>query len=40
VFDFTATQLAAQTTTISQVLAYSKITRRPGFGGIFVENDQ
>jgi hypothetical protein len=40
VFDFTAAQLAAKTTTINQVLAYSAITGRPGFGGIFVENDQ
>jgi sugar lactone lactonase YvrE len=40
VFDFTAAQLAAESTTISQVLAYSGITGRPGFGGIFVENDQ
>jgi hypothetical protein len=40
VFDFTAAQLTAQTTTASQVLAYSNITGRPGFGGIFVENDQ
>ena len=40
VFDFTAAQLAAKTTTASQVLAYSGITGRPGFGGIFVENDQ
>jgi hypothetical protein len=40
VFDFSAAQLAAKTTTASQVLAYSDITGRPGFGGIFVENDQ
>ena len=40
VFDFTAAQLTAKTTTVSQVLAYSNITSRPGFGGIFVENDQ
>jgi hypothetical protein len=40
VFAFTPAQLAAQTTTVSQVLAYSNITGRPGFGGIFVENDQ
>jgi hypothetical protein len=40
VFDFTPAQLAAKITTLSQVLAYSNITGRPGFGGIFVENDQ
>jgi hypothetical protein len=40
VFDFTPAQLAARTTTVAQVLAYSNITGRPGFGGIFVENDQ
>ncbi len=40
VFAFTPAQLAAKTTTISAVLAYSNITGRPGFGGIFVENDQ
>jgi GH18 family chitinase/sugar lactone lactonase YvrE len=40
IFDFTAAQLTAKTTTVSQVLAYSNITGRPGFGGIFVENDQ
>jgi GH18 family chitinase/sugar lactone lactonase YvrE len=39
VFSFTPAQLAAKTTTISQVLAFSNITGRPGFGGIFVEND-
>jgi GH18 family chitinase len=39
VFDFTPAQLAAKTTTINQVLAFSNITGRPGFGGIFVEND-
>jgi GH18 family chitinase/fibronectin type 3 domain-containing protein len=40
VFDFTSAQLTAETTTVTQVLAYSNITGRPGFGGIFVENDQ
>jgi hypothetical protein len=40
VFDFTAAQLAAQTTNAAQVLAYANITGRPGFGGIYVENDQ
>jgi len=40
VFAFTPAQLAAQTTTVGQVLVYSNITGRPGFGGIFVENDQ
>lgn len=40
VFDFTAAQLAAKPTTASGVLAYPNITGRPGFGGIFVENDQ
>jgi Bacterial Ig-like domain (group 3) len=40
VFDFTSAQLTAKTTTLSQVLAYTNITGRPGFGGIFVENDQ
>ncbi len=40
VFDFTSAQLTAKTTTVTQVLAYSNITGRPGFGGIFVENDQ
>jgi hypothetical protein len=40
VFDFTPAQLAARTTTVAQVPAYSNITGRPGFGGIFVENDQ
>jgi GH18 family chitinase/sugar lactone lactonase YvrE len=39
VFSFTPQQLAAKTTTISQVLAFSNVTGRPGFGGIFVEND-
>jgi hypothetical protein len=29
-----------RTTAVAQVLAYSNITSRPGFGGIFVENDQ
>jgi len=40
ILSFTAAQLAAQTTTISQVLVFSNVTGRPGFGGIFVENDQ
>jgi hypothetical protein len=40
VFDYTPAQLAAHDTTISDVLAYPNITGRPGFGGIFVENDQ
>jgi hypothetical protein len=39
VFSFTPAELAAKTTTISQVLAFSNITGRPGYGGIFVEND-
>lgn len=38
VFEFTPTQLANKATT--GVLAFSNITGRPGFGGIFVENDQ
>jgi len=38
-FSFSPAQLTAKTTTISQVLAFSNITGRPGFGGIFVEND-
>ena len=41
VFDFTAVQLAAQPVAGSTTeLAYQSITGRPGFGGIFVENDQ
>jgi cobalamin biosynthesis protein CobD/CbiB len=41
VFSFAPAQLTAKTTTVSQVLAFSNITgRRPGFGGVFVENDQ
>ena len=39
IFSFTPQQLAAKTTTISQVLAFQNISGRPGFGGIFVEND-
>jgi hypothetical protein len=40
VFSFTPVQLTAKTITVSQVLAFSNITGRPGFGGVFVENDQ
>ena len=40
IFSFTPSQLAAQTTTIGQVLSFSNVTGRPGFGGLFVENDQ
>ncbi|MDR3553694.1 MAG: hypothetical protein P4L55_02950, partial [Syntrophobacteraceae bacterium] len=40
IFSFTPAQLAAKTTTVSQVLNFSNVTGRPGFGGIFVENDQ
>lgn len=40
IFSFTPAQLAAKTTTISQVLVFSNVTGRPGFGGLFVENDQ
>jgi hypothetical protein len=40
IFSFTPAQLAAKTTTISQVLSYSNVTGRPGFGGLYVENDQ
>ena len=39
VFSFTPSQLTGQTTNIGQVLAFSNITGRPGFGGIFIEND-
>jgi sugar lactone lactonase YvrE len=40
VFSFTPAQLTAKTTTASLVLSFSNVTGRPGFGGIFVENDQ
>ncbi|MGO9059185.1 MAG: glycosyl hydrolase family 18 protein [Candidatus Binataceae bacterium] len=40
IFSFTPEQLAAKTTTVSQVLSYANITGRPGFGGGYVENDQ
>jgi hypothetical protein len=40
VFSFTPVQLTAKTITVSQVLAFSNITGRPGFGCVFVENDQ
>ncbi|WP_041855354.1 hypothetical protein [Candidatus Korobacter versatilis] len=40
VFAFTPAQLAARSTSTSQVLPYSGVTGRPGFGGIFVEKDQ
>jgi hypothetical protein len=39
IFSFTPAQLTAKDSTISQVLAFSNITGRPGFGGIFIEND-
>jgi hypothetical protein len=39
IFSFTPAQLAAETTIISHVLSFSNITGRPGFGGLFVEND-
>ena len=38
VLDFTAAQLAAEPATVTP--AYTNITSRPGYGGIFVENDQ
>jgi hypothetical protein len=37
VFSYTASQLAAKPTT--QAPAFTNVTGRPGFGGIFVEND-
>jgi len=40
VFSFTPTQLTDKTTSIGSVLVFSNVTGRPGFGGIFVENDQ
>jgi sugar lactone lactonase YvrE len=40
VFDFTTSQLGSEPTSASGVLAWSNITGRPGFGGIFVENDK
>ena len=41
VFDYTAAQLVAQPNSASTAeLAYKNITGRPGFGGLFVENDQ
>ncbi len=36
VFSFSSAQLAAKTTTISQVLSFANVTGRPGFGGVFV----
>jgi GH18 family chitinase len=39
VFSFTPAQLADQTTTVGQILAFGGVTGRPGFGGIFIEND-
>jgi len=40
IFDYTPTQLTNKDTTLTDVLAFTNITGRPGFGGIFVENDQ
>jgi fibronectin type 3 domain-containing protein len=38
VFSFTATQLTAKP--VTQTPTFTKLTGRPGFGGIFVENDR
>lgn len=40
IFSFTPAQLVAKTTTISQVLSFANVTGRPGFGGVYVENDR
>lgn len=39
VLDFTVAQLFAQAFTVSQVLRYSSVTRRPGFMGTFMKDD-
>jgi hypothetical protein len=40
IFDYTAIQLSNHDATLSDILAYTGVTGRPGPEGIFVENDQ
>jgi GH18 family chitinase/sugar lactone lactonase YvrE len=40
IFAYTPTELTGKDTNLTDVLAFTKITGRPGFGGLWVENDQ
>jgi sugar lactone lactonase YvrE len=40
IFAYTPAELTAHDTSLTDVLAFSNITGRPGFGGLWVENDQ